>query len=54
MWGSKIETVSCKTLTLPFNEGGLSLVDLITECKALKVAATVSIAANSDTDDHYL
>ena len=54
VWGSKIETVSCKTLTLPFNEGGLSLVDLITECKALKVAATVSIAANSDTDDHYL
>ena len=54
VWGSKIETVSHKTLTLPFNEGGLALVDLITKCKALKVAATVSIAANSDTDDHYL
>ena len=54
VWGSKIETVSRKSLTLPFTEGGLALVDLITKCKALKVAATVSIAANPDTDDHYL
>ena len=54
VWGSKIETVSRKSLTPPFTKGGLALVDLITKCKALKIAATVSIAANPDTDDHYL
>ena len=54
VWGTKIETVSRKSLTFPLNQGGLSLVELITKCKALKVAATVSITANPDTDDHYL
>lgn len=54
MWGSKIETVSRKTLTVAVRQGGLGLIDFICKSKALKISLVTSIVADPKTKDFYL
>ena len=54
LWGSKIETVSRKSLSVRVNKGGLGLIDFMCKSKALKVSALVNTSDNPDTKDFLL
>ena len=54
LWGSKIETVSRKSLSVPTHKGGLGLIDFMCKSKALKVSALVNTFDNPDTKDFLL
>ena len=54
LWGSKIETVSRKSLSVRVNKGGLGLIDFMCKSKALKVSALVNTSGNPDTKDFLL
>ena len=54
LWGSKIETVSRKSLSVPTHKGGLGLIDFMCKSKALKVSALVNTIDNPDTKDFLL
>ena len=49
LWGSKIETVSTKSLSVSAQQGGPGLIDFVCKSKALKVSALVNTIDNPDT-----
>ena len=54
LWGSKIETVGRKSLSVPVHKGGLGLIDFMCKSKALKVSALVNTIDHPDTKDFLL
>ena len=54
LWGSKIETVGRKSLSVPIHKGGLGLIDFMCKSKALKVSALVNTIDHPDTKDFLL
>ena len=54
LWGSKIETVSRKSLSVSIHRGGPGLIDFVCKSKAPKVSALVNTIDNPDTKDFLL
>ena len=54
LWGSKIETVSTKSLSVSAQQGGLGLIDFVCKSKALKVSALVNTIDNPDIKEFLL
>ena len=54
LWGSKIETVCRKSLSVPVHKGGLGLIDFMCKSKALKISALVNTIDNPGTKDFLL
>lgn len=54
LWGSKVETVSRKTLSVSITKGGLGLIDLVSRSRALQVSLIVATINNPVTKDFFL
>ena len=53
LWGSKIETVARKTLSVPPVRGGLGLIDFVSKSQALKLSLIHTTIDNPDIKDFF-
>ena len=54
LWGSKIETVSRKSISCNVCDGGLGLTDFPLKCEALRVSSLVATLNNSEDKSFFL
>ena len=54
LWGSKIETIARKTLSIPLSQGGLGLIDFVSKSQALKLSLISTLIDNPDTKAFFL
>ena len=54
LWGSKIETVTRKSLSCNVRDGGLGLTDFTLKCEALRVSSLVVTLNDSDDKSFFL